>query len=295
MWNVLMMVAAAECPPGAALRESAGPPIELWCERPSETGFAVKHGLWQRYWPNGELAMRGDFRDGRLHGAWNRWYPNGERRERGQFLSGARDGRWSFYNPEGKKIRDTNYRQGQHHGSERHYHPSGRARTESIYWDGVLDGHYKAWDPDGRVRTRGQHQAGEIDGVWDFMDADGEVFFSLRFDRGDLVEAPILDHADVSFPWVSTQSPYPTFYDDVLRAFLRLMAPDLDHCSRFVDRPRTIQLTWRVSDQAGIVDWRTTESSPKRVSACLNQAMDHWKLPYAPLSDTLVKAEILVR
>ena len=45
-------------------------------------------GLYKNYYKNGNLRLRGNYKDDLLHGLWKRYYENGQLMEEGNFKDG---------------------------------------------------------------------------------------------------------------------------------------------------------------------------------------------------------------
>ena len=78
-------------------------------------------GIWNYYYPEGQLESKGNFMDDKPHGKWTWYFPDGNIKETGTFFEGNKTGRWYEYNSEGvvtsissydegKKINEVNYK-----------------------------------------------------------------------------------------------------------------------------------------------------------------------------------------
>ena len=59
-----------------------------------------KHGYWEDYYDNGQLAYKGNYVNGEPHGYWEVYYENGKLHYKGYYDMGKRVG----YNPDEPKI-----------------------------------------------------------------------------------------------------------------------------------------------------------------------------------------------
>ena len=68
-----------------------------------------RHGVWVKYYGNGQLQYMGNARNGEIHGDYVDFYINGQIKEKGKMKKGYRDGQWLLYNDSGKLIRLENH------------------------------------------------------------------------------------------------------------------------------------------------------------------------------------------
>ncbi len=67
-------------------------------------------GLWQYFYPDGQLESQGYFRDDNVNDKWFWYFPDGKLKMTGKYLNGLRDGKWTIYNEWGKVISEDVYR-----------------------------------------------------------------------------------------------------------------------------------------------------------------------------------------
>ncbi len=87
------------------------------------------NGQELEYYPNGQIRMSGDYKNGERHGVWTSWYESGIKRSEVTYKNGLRDGpvitwyengnmrykgwyeedervrKWKFFNEEGELIK----------------------------------------------------------------------------------------------------------------------------------------------------------------------------------------------
>lgn len=63
----------------------------------------IRHGLFEAYHLNGNLASEGRFVDGKEHGVWRDYHENGILAAEGTYESGQAASDWSFWNDDGTK------------------------------------------------------------------------------------------------------------------------------------------------------------------------------------------------
>lgn len=148
----------------------------------------ILHGSYETWWPNGNRAAAGSYREGRrdgqwltwyengnpecearyendqLTGAWRTWHENGVLKEQGQYASGSRHGRWEAFDSAGvwtervdfyfgevtKRVRGPGLVE-----LERHYVDGfARVRMTGRWINGekfIRDGAYRAWHENGAL------------------------------------------------------------------------------------------------------------------------------------------------
>jgi hypothetical protein len=115
------------CPDVTALQQqTTALGLERWCERAGSP--AVRHGPYVVLHPNGQLYVRGEYREGAPAGAWKSWYPGGAQSGEAQF----HDGR-----PTGMLLG---------------WYENGRGSFVGGFRDGVVTGRIEVFDADGRLR-----------------------------------------------------------------------------------------------------------------------------------------------
>jgi len=53
-----------------------------------------RHGPWEDYYPNGQLASKGEYKNGKKHGVWEEYYYSGGFYYVGEFKKGKSIGIW---------------------------------------------------------------------------------------------------------------------------------------------------------------------------------------------------------
>ena len=84
-----------------------------------ETGSFVngkKHGLWVRYYQNGQLRYKGEYLDGKRSGNWVFRYETGDLMFEGGFMEGIKEGIWKYFTEEGRLFREGKYNDGKKEG-----------------------------------------------------------------------------------------------------------------------------------------------------------------------------------
>ena len=61
----------------------------------------VRHGLFEAYHPNGQLASEGQYSEGLEEGAWRDYHDNGQLAAAGQYEAGNQVGEWKYWVADG--------------------------------------------------------------------------------------------------------------------------------------------------------------------------------------------------
>ncbi|MGD8452365.1 MAG: hypothetical protein PVJ57_11150 [Phycisphaerae bacterium] len=130
--------------------EMAEPPTEVIEER----------------WPDGTLRLRrGVLRldDGQEldHGLFTRWYANGQKEFEGQFVRGKKEGITKRWHDNGRVWIEERYTHGLKQGSCFTWDPEGRLRKEERYADGLPHGTWTVWTGDGRIKWQASFDHGQ--------------------------------------------------------------------------------------------------------------------------------------
>jgi antitoxin component YwqK of YwqJK toxin-antitoxin module len=65
----------------------------------------LRHGVWAKYYRNGQLEYKGNCKNGYIHGKYSGYYKNGKLKEEGQMNKGYRDGEWILYSDQGEPVK----------------------------------------------------------------------------------------------------------------------------------------------------------------------------------------------
>lgn len=151
------------CPTGT---QAAGfaPPLanEVWCQRATLQGGAVRHGPTIQWWQQYARKSTGAYFDGQRHGTWTWWY-----------LDGALE-------------RSETYDQGRLDGPYIEYFANGQKKAEGMLVGGAREGPWTTWFEDGRKDKEGAYVAGEMDGPWLIYGDDGTARVRRTYRNGRL-------------------------------------------------------------------------------------------------------------
>jgi antitoxin component YwqK of YwqJK toxin-antitoxin module len=144
-----------------------------WQVRVSADGTAVRHGRLLRYHPNGQIAVRGAYRDGRPSGVWT-WFDERGHALRSAVPQGDYDEVLSgrdlenpnsvYYDLKGRKLAEGLRKYDKPHGLWSYYHPDGSVAAQGRYVDGLPDGRWVFYFRTGQVERQEDYKLGVPDG-----------------------------------------------------------------------------------------------------------------------------------
>ncbi len=67
-----------------------------------------RHGDWSYFYENGKLWSWGEYQDGKRNGVGSVYYENGVLKMEGNYLNDKRSGLWKFFDKKGKTIKEVN-------------------------------------------------------------------------------------------------------------------------------------------------------------------------------------------
>lgn len=132
-------------------------------------------GVYREFYPNEQLFVEGQFRNGRQHGEWTFYHDNGQLNRKATYNNGQPDGAWDVLRADGTLSAKRSFRNGQRHGDWITYDASGqRPLREEHYVDGKPDGVWKVWHANGQQRQQLGFKQGQLDGTSIEWDENGE-------------------------------------------------------------------------------------------------------------------------
>jgi hypothetical protein len=164
--------------------------VEDYYEYAEPSGRHVKHGLYKRYYRNGDMrelityahgvehgpfivwqdgnvkALEGRYDHGRLDGTITRYYPSGVKQREFHYERGELDGPFVTYHENGVVQAIGTHRQGQKHGPYAEYHANGKLYLEGTYERGYLKGKITLYTESGVPEATGELRKERIAGGW---------------------------------------------------------------------------------------------------------------------------------
>ena len=118
--------------------------LKSWSEleRRGNTFFKKKTnkpftGILKNFYPDGQVSLIDNFKDGKQHGEYVSYHPNGKILLKGEFKDGKQHGIWSEYHEDGSVYWNLRYINGiTEDGIFRMYYPDGSVESEVTYGNG---------------------------------------------------------------------------------------------------------------------------------------------------------------
>lgn len=150
-----------------------------------EFTFGEKSGNWISYYNNGNISAKGQFSGGKKSGLWEYYDEDGALDEKGGYVNGDKDGDWTMFFRDGGIRQRGGYSSGLKHGKWienmiyesdlRTYRACGLQYSEGLYEKGKRHGRWisRKESKDGLICSDGNYNNGVKTGHWDFFNADG--------------------------------------------------------------------------------------------------------------------------
>tara|TARA_B100002051_G_C16593536_1_gene564085 strand:- start:131 stop:610 length:480 start_codon:yes stop_codon:yes gene_type:complete len=117
-------------------------------------GVRIEKVKEEEYFENGRQRFLGRYKNGRReHGLWTKWYANGQKREETNYIDGKKDGLHTAWYANGQKDVEITYKDDKPvlDGLIIKWYENGQKHIERIYKDGEVISS-KEWNKDGSVK-----------------------------------------------------------------------------------------------------------------------------------------------
>jgi len=138
--------------------EKYGRPINQY------THDGLRTGVWEDYWPSGQLASKGPYKDDKAEGIWEFYYDNGEIRAKGLFKDGKMNGMY-----------------------ERYYN-NGQLQSKGSYKDDIKQGIWELYWFNGKLAEKGSYVNNDADGIWEEYNENGQLETKKLYKNGEYVK-----------------------------------------------------------------------------------------------------------
>jgi len=140
-----------------------------------------REGLWREWHMNGQLEREGYYKDGNLNGLWRWWYKNGQLECEGYYKNDKRDGLWQEWYENGQlKVRG-HYKNGNRDGIWRGWYEDGQLEYEGMCRNDKWNGFWRMWHKNGQLLGRGTQKDDRFDGLWHWYDKNGKLKFQTWY------------------------------------------------------------------------------------------------------------------
>ena len=96
-------------------------------------GEELRHGLWQEWYPNGQLKLRGEYRLDKKVDQFTYWHSNGQKAAEGNYDADKHDGTWVWWHQNGQKSVTGKFKDGMLVDQWRWWAENGRLTGEMIH------------------------------------------------------------------------------------------------------------------------------------------------------------------
>ena len=172
--TLLSLVVFASCSPSEVLSKDL---VKYLVERNgikylvnSRTPFT---GEGTRYYKNGQLMVKGNFKDGKREGVFVNFDKGGQLEGTGNYKDGKLDGLYENYDGDRLESKE-NYKDGKLVSLEA-YHSNGQLMAKVNYKDAKLDGLYEWFHVNGQLKATGNYKDGKLDGLYESYQRNGQL------------------------------------------------------------------------------------------------------------------------
>ena len=100
-----------------------------------------KNGIWIKYWPNGNIRSKINYKNGRTNGAYTTYFQNGNVEEKGNVIAGMMQGEFTLFWPNGKLRQKKKFNlNGKTDGQVVYYYPNGNKELVFESNNGIENG-----------------------------------------------------------------------------------------------------------------------------------------------------------
>jgi antitoxin component YwqK of YwqJK toxin-antitoxin module len=190
--------------------------------RPMYEGFFKNDkpvGDWIRYHEGGQVKAKIKYATGSDSAFAQLYEQGGKKVAEGVFLDEKREGKWTFFSGD-VKISEEEFKGGLKHGVSRRFYPSGEELEESEWQNGQQEGSYRVFFKDGSPYLQCKFSNGSRNGLclsyfqngrvemesfyinnlrdkeWNYFDENGNLLYTLKYDRGNLLNPEVRDSID---------------------------------------------------------------------------------------------------
>ena len=161
--------------------------------RVNRKGEILRHGGFQRFHPNGRIALQGKYHDNEPVGIWSWWNEDGHliRRVRydGRFqevLVGKQleDPDTTFSNTAGRKVAQGRMKFDKGHGAWSYWFDDGSPKASGKFVTGIPDGRWVLYYPNGQLKSIEEYRLGILHGVFMKAHPNGQEKVEGRLEHG---------------------------------------------------------------------------------------------------------------
>jgi len=126
--------------------------------------------VYEKFYGNGQLQIRGMYIAGEMEGVWEDFYENGQLRTRGTYVVGRKTGPWESFYSNGQMQGRGTLQAGRQQGPEERYYESGQLLSRGAFKDGQFDGLWESFYSNGKLISRTTYRDGKQAGSAEYFD-----------------------------------------------------------------------------------------------------------------------------
>ena len=229
---LIFLISAALCAQPRNQRDAAGRRQGLW-EAVDSRGMPVFRGYFKddrpigemtRFFPTGEVRVIMHYDSSGTNVRARFFWQSGRIAAQGNYVNMKRDSVWTFFRQDGTVSSREGFDNGKRHGIEQKFYPNGTSIAEEINWvndvkegewkqfynrgtpkllatykNNVLTGEFKTWQPNANMELEGLYVDGLQHGDWISYDENGEYAFTIKYEKGEILNLDELEEAEVIF------------------------------------------------------------------------------------------------
>ena len=140
-------------------------------------------GLWQWYYPNGQLLRSENFRKGLEDGLMEEYDENGVLITKGEYFDGLKEGEWFYELGDHKELGI--YKNNERDGLWKFYYPTNKLNFEGKFVEGIADGKHLYYYENGKLKKEEYYLMGIKTGSWRSYNELGELIVTINFKNGE--------------------------------------------------------------------------------------------------------------
>ena len=155
-----------------------------------------KTGIWEEYFTDGQLSMKGSYIDNKKEGIWEEYDEYDGSIQKGPYKNGKKDGKWVFYYMNGNIENEGSFKDDLKDGIWEWYYSNGKLYSKGSFKDDERDGIWEEYYENGQLWYKGLYKDDERDGIWEFYWGDGKLQKKLLYKDGKLVKELPLNESE---------------------------------------------------------------------------------------------------
>ncbi|RMF21900.1 MAG: toxin-antitoxin system YwqK family antitoxin, partial [Bacteroidetes bacterium] len=155
------------------------------------------HGERRLFYPDGTVQIIEHYEHGRFEGLYQAFYPNGQLELEGRYVANEMTGEWKRYYDSGELMEIVTFAHNAENGPFREFYKNGRLKTEGTYRGGDFEhGELKKYDENGTLVQRMQCLEGICQTVWTLE--EGELPFDEEAFRAKVTRLKTIERLEAA-------------------------------------------------------------------------------------------------